>query len=225
MEEMGFFTKKYQIYCSYVPLGGGNVKIAHGTLSVPAPATVKIIENSALIFQGGPIDSELVTPTGAALLVKLNPFPLNYLPKMKIEKIGNGCGQKKFHNFPNILRLFKGHLMEGDSQHQEESPLKDYIEQVAVIETDVDDISGELIGNFMRVMEKEDILDIQVIPALTKKNRTSQLIKILCHPAQKFKIMEKVIEELGTLGVRFHTIERVCVDRKTIRKLSYLLIS
>lgn len=214
LDGIGVFQNEIEIYCSEIPLGGGFVKTAHGKLPVPAPATSKIIENSNLIFKGGPIESELVTPTGAALLVNLSPTYLNFFPKMKINKISYGMGQKKFSEFSNILRIFYGELAKESNIIKEESPLINYIEKIIVLETDVDDVSGELIGNFINIMEKEEVLDILVIPALTKKNRTSHLIKILCKQEHQFKIMQKTIEELGTLGVRFYEIDRICIDRE-----------
>ncbi len=214
LDEMKIFENNSPVYCSLVPLGGGTVTTAHGVLSVPAPATSKIIEGSPLIFKGGPVPSELVTPTGASLLINLSPKPLDYFPEMKIKKIGYGCGQKKFPDFSNILRLIYGDLNDNPYISQEFFYLRKYVEKVTEIETDVDDISGEVIGNFIKRMEKEEILDIQVISSLTKKNRPGQVIKILCNPHLTFNIMEMVFEELGTLGVRFHTIERACVERK-----------
>ncbi|MHA1762356.1 MAG: LarC family nickel insertion protein, partial [Promethearchaeota archaeon] len=108
LDDLKLFENEVQIYCSTIPLGGGIVKTAHGMLPVPAPATVKIIENSGLRVEGGPIDSELVTPTGAALLANLKPKFKDHLPRMRVEKIGQGCGQKKFQDFLNVLRLYHG---------------------------------------------------------------------------------------------------------------------
>ncbi len=133
--------------------------------------------------------------------------------QMKILKVTYSTGQKKFKNFSNILRLIYGESEETIST-QNMHPLQKYVEDVTVLETDVDDVSGEMLGNFINTMENEKILDIQVLPSITKKNRPSHVIKILCHPQNSFKIMEKIINELSTLGIRFYTIKRVCVDRK-----------
>ncbi|MHA1725322.1 MAG: nickel pincer cofactor biosynthesis protein LarC [Promethearchaeota archaeon] len=222
LDDLKLFENEVQIYCSTIPLGGGIVKTAHGMLPVPAPATVKIIENSGLRVEGGPIDSELVTPTGAALLANLKPKFKDHLPRMRVEKIGQGCGQKKFQDFLNVLRLYHGVVEKSTIEFLGIARLKNYIEEVAELETDVDDVSGEILGNFIKLMEKENILDIQVIPALTKKNRPSHVIKILCKPDNVFEIIEKMMEELGTLGVRFHVIERVCIDR-TIKPYNILI--
>ena len=97
------FNEDFKIFCSKIPLGGGKVNTAHGSLTVPTPATLKILEKSNLITYGGPIDSELITPTGAALLTNLNPSFLPYLPEMIIKKSIYSTGQKEFKDFLNIL--------------------------------------------------------------------------------------------------------------------------
>ncbi|MFX1394842.1 MAG: nickel pincer cofactor biosynthesis protein LarC [Promethearchaeota archaeon] len=215
LEKIDAFKNDFKIYCSKLPLGGGTIKTAHGILPVPAPATLKILEKSNLLIYNGPIQSELVTPTGAALLVNLNPQNLPY--EMNLKRIVYSTGQKEFNNFLNVMRLFYGETEEGKIIH-ESHPLKEYIEQITILETNVDDVSGEILGNFINKMEKEDILDIQIIPGISKKNRPCQVIKILCRPEIKFELIEKIIEELGTLGVRFYTVNRVCVAR-TIEKI------
>ncbi|MHA1932366.1 MAG: nickel pincer cofactor biosynthesis protein LarC [Promethearchaeota archaeon] len=206
------FDDMFHIYCSKIPLGGGKVKTAHGMLTVPTPATLKILEKSNLLTYGGPIESELVTPTGAALLTNLNPKVIPFLPEMEIKKALYSTGQKSFKNFLNVCRLFYGNSFETentDSLH----PLQKYVENISILETDVDDVSGEILGNFINKFEKEKTLDIQIIPSLTKKNRPSYIIKVLCSPENTFELIEKIIHELGTLGVRYYTMNRVCIER------------
>lgn len=210
LDILGAFDSDFKIFCSKLPLGGGTIKTAHGILPIPAPATLKILEESNLVVVNGPIEKELVTPTGAALLVNLKPQNLPY--EMNIEKIVYSTGQKEFNDFLNILRLYYGEMEESDI-FTETHYLKEHIEPVTILETNVDDVSGEILGNFIKEMEKEDILDLQIIPSISKKNRPSHIIKILCRPEYKFELIEKIIDELGTLGVRFNTINRVCVAR------------
>ncbi len=217
LDKINGFKEGLRISCGKIALGGGTVNTKHGKLPIPAPATLKILENSKLITFGGPIESELVTPTGAALLVNLEPHFLQHLPEMNIIKSVFSTGQKKFDDFLNILRLFYGEDT-GSNYSNSNHILQQYVEQVSVLETDVDDISGEILGNFITNIEKEKILDIQVFPSMTKKNRPSHIIKILCYPEDVFKIIEKIVNELGTLGVRFNTINRMCVNRKIEKK-------
>jgi len=217
LDMIGGFNKEFIISCSKIPLGGGIVDTKHGILAIPAPATLKILEKSNLITFGGPIESELVTPTGAALLANLDPQVLQYPAEMKILKSVYSTGQKKFDNFLNALRLIFGEDR-GFNFTKANHPLQKYVEQVSLLETDVDDVSGEILGSFITTLEKEDILDIQIFPSITKKNRPGHIIKILCYPDHIFNLIEKIIHELGTLGVRFNIINRVCVNRKIKRQ-------
>jgi uncharacterized protein (TIGR00299 family) protein len=217
LDEINGFDEGLRISCSKIPLGGGTVSTKHGILPVPAPATLKILENSNLITFGGPVDSELVTPTGAALLANLEPNFHQYPSEMKIIKSVFSTGQKKFDNFLNILRIFYGEDT-ASNYYNSENYLQKYSQQISVLETNVDDISGEILGNFITNFEKEEILDIQIFPTITKKNRPGHIIKILCQPQNTFKIIEKTINELGTLGVRFNIINRICINRKVENK-------
>jgi len=212
LDKINSFDENFQLYCSKIPLGGGKVNTAHGLLSIPAPATLKILEKSNLITFGGPVESELVTPTGIALLTSLNPEFLEYLPEMKINKSVYSTGQKIFKDFQNILRLFLGEYNNLET-YKSTNPMQKYVEKVSILETDVDDVSGEILGNFINEFKNEKVLDLQIIPSLTKKNRPSYIIKVLCYPRYTFELMEKIIHELGTLGVRYYTMHRVCVER------------
>jgi len=217
IDTIGGFDTDFSYYCSEVPLGGGKIKSAHGFLPIPAPATVKILENSNLIVKGGPIEMELVTPTGAALLVNLHPVYSEFVPSMNLLKISCGTGQKEFNAFSNTLRLFYGdikNLMHSKELH----PISQYVEEVSILETAVDDVSGEILGNFINILGKEDILDVQIIPSITKKNRPGHLIKIICDPSRSYDFILKTLRELGTLGVRFYSSKRVCMARKIVNE-------
>ena len=213
LDNLGGFSGGFTYYCSEIPLGGGKIETAHGILPVPAPATLKIFERSKLVVKGGPIENELVTPTGAALLVNLSPKFSKFPHQMKILSASSSTGEKEFKDFSNILRIIYGELEE-PVNNQTQHPLRDYVEEVTVLETAVDDVSGEILGNFIQTLENEQILDVQIIPSITKKNRPSHIIKILCDPKHSFDLMYKTILELGTLGVRYYTSKRVCIDRK-----------
>ena len=193
----GFNNKNLRIFCSKIPFGSGTINTKHGSLAIPAPATLKILEKSNLITHGGPIESELTTPTGAALLANLFPEFLQYIPEMKIIKSNYSTGQKKFENFLNILRVFYGEDKRFNISNETHA-LQKYMEQVSILETDVDDVSGEILGNFISTLEKEDILDVQIFPSTTKKNRPGHIIKVMCHPEFNFRIIKKVLKELGT---------------------------
>ncbi len=211
LDVLGGFKEDFEIYCSKLPLGGGTIRTAHGILPVPAPATLKILEKSNLVVRNGPIESEIVTPTGAALLANLNPKVRNY--EMNLHKIAYSAGQKEFNNFLNILRLFFGEIRDVDI-YDKKHPLQKYLEPITILETDVDDVSGEILGNFLKKFEEEDILDVKILTGITKKSRPGHIIKVICRPENKFELIEKILEELGTLGVRMNIVERVCIDRQ-----------
>ncbi|MEJ2251340.1 MAG: LarC family nickel insertion protein [Candidatus Lokiarchaeota archaeon] len=175
LNEIGYFSQKCNLYMSELPLGGGKVKTAHGILPVPAPATMKIVENSKLDVKLGPIENEITTPTGAALLTNLN-ITLKS-PKMKIYKVAYSTGEKEFKDFLNILKIYYGEQTNLNNPVPD-IDLEQYHQNIAVLETNVDDVTGENIGNFINIMESEDILDIQVI-----RNFGSQVFyirQILC---------------------------------------------
>ncbi|MBY9007947.1 MAG: nickel pincer cofactor biosynthesis protein LarC [Candidatus Lokiarchaeota archaeon] len=211
LDILGVFKEDFKLFCSVLPVGGGMIKSAHGLIPVPAPATVKILEKSNLKITLGPIDEELSTPTGVALLANLNPIIKK--PSFSLEKMVNSVGQKKFKSFINILRIYMGEIKE-KSDSNISSLLYKYNETVSIIETDVDDISGEIIGDFIHRLEKDKILDIQVIQTITKKNRPGFIIKIITDSNSKFNIIEKLINNLGTLGVRYYDVNRICIERK-----------
>ena len=219
LEKLGYFNDKIVISTSKLPLGGGSVKAAHGILPVPTPATLQILEKSNLNSILGPIESEIVTPTGIALLNALNPEIQK--DEIHVQKVVQSTGQKKFTEFPNILRIYYGEV-ESKQPLEKSSLFDEYVEEIAIIETNVDDVSGELIGNLVSILEKKKVLDIQVIPSLTKKRRPSSIIKVFCEPKMKSQIVEILINELGTLGVRFQFVKRVCVKRHLKQKEIYV---
>ena len=124
-----------RIMASPVPTGMGRIKIAHGECSIPAPATAELLRGIPLAEST--IEGELTTPTGAAILATVVDS-FGPLPAMKIERIGYGAGHKDFAERPNILRLLVGELVE--------EAAGDGADQVCVLETNLDDISGELVG-------------------------------------------------------------------------------
>jgi len=136
---------------------------------------------------------------------------------MDLKKLVYSTGQKEFKDFLNILRVFYGEIKD-DELIDDDNFFQKYIEPITVLETDVDDVTGEILGHFVEKLTSANILDIQITSNISKKNRPSYTVKVLCLPEYKFNIIEKMIEELGTLGVRINTIQRICVDRKIENK-------
>ena len=193
-----------------IAVGSGKIKIAHGIVSTPAPATLKIIQDYKFTIKGMNIKSELTTPTGVAILAALGAKSTSGFPPMKIDKVGYGGGSKRFEEHPNILKLISG-------AQEEEISQKDMI---SVLETNVDDVSGEILGDFISTMTKMNGLkDISLISTVTKKNRPGYLIKILAEIREQDNIKRKIFEQLGTLGIRHYYCERNILNREIKKKV------
>lgn len=180
---------KYKIYSTQISVGGGFVETSHGNLPVPAPATLEILRNSSLLYQGGPAKAELLTPTGAAILAHLVDASYTYFPPIVSEAIGYGAGDLDL-SIPNVLRVISGYY---------ESLKTDEIE---VLETNVDDVTGEVLGNLIDELLKEGARDVAIIPCMMKKGRSGHIIQALSKPNDTYRVARKIIEETGSLGVR-----------------------
>ncbi|MFY9637897.1 MAG: nickel pincer cofactor biosynthesis protein LarC [Methanobacterium sp.] len=192
---------KKMVYGLPVALGGGRIKSMHGMLSVPAPATLEILKNIPVF--GGPVDRELTTPTGAALLVNMVDKFTNYYPLLTNKKIGYGAGKMELA-FPNVLRILDGNP-EIETDH------------VSILETNIDNVTGELMGHIFNVLMQHGARDVSVIPTTTKKNRPGYLLRVIAKPMDCDTISEVIIRETGTLGVRvIPYVHRNITSRKII---------
>lgn len=227
LDKMGVFNvtkdKSLKIVCSPVAVGGGTVKISHGVVSIPAPATAKILEKYNIPFQGGPVEKELCTPTGAAILGSLiencNLKFSQFIPPIKLEKLAQSTGNLIVEGFPNILNIYFGN--DQASLELKKSPdlmMKSHLEKVAVVETTVDDVTGEMVGHMMDLLFNCGALDVNFIPVMAKKNRPATLIRVITPPANVESITSLLINHLGTLGVRYRIDHRMCLKRKTVEK-------
>lgn len=191
------------IHSTPVYVGGGFVNTKHGRLPVPAPATLEILHNSSLIFRGGPVEEELLTPTGAAILAHFIQKCDIFFPEIVVKKIGYGAGSKDL-DIPNVLRVVMGEM---------DALIHDPIE---VLETNVDDVTGEILGNLLDELMRLGAKDVAIIPATMKKGRSGHVIQIIAKPADVGVLARKVIEETGSLGVRvIPTRHRLIARRET----------
>jgi uncharacterized protein (TIGR00299 family) protein len=187
-----------------ISVGSGFVDTEHGILPVPAPATVEILKDSSLLYQGGPFASasELLTPTGAAILAHFVHRSDPFLPQMRIEKTGYGAGSKDLP-LPNVLRVSLGEI--GDL----------FRDDVEVLETNVDNVTGEVLGNLIEVLMTEGAKDVTIVPALMKKGRTGYIIKVITASPDASRIAYRIMEETGSLGVRVMQVKhRFVADRE-----------
>ncbi len=191
-----------------ISVGSGFVETEHGLLPVPAPATVEILKRTSLLYQGGPLASasELLTPTGAALLAHFVQRSEPFLPQMRIEKAGYGAGSQDLP-MPNVLRASLGEI---------EDLSKDAIE---VLETNVDNVTGEVLGNLIEVLMAEGAKDVAITPVLMKKGRTGHIIKVITAPQDAARIAHRIMEETGSLGVRVMQVKHRFVAYREEKKV------
>lgn len=189
------------IYCLPINVGGGRVKAAHGSMPVPAPATLEILQQTGLSFYGSG-KRELLTPTGAAILGHFA-RPIENFPKGKVLSVGYGAGDADTED-PNVLR--------STLINMEDDLSKDSIE---VLETNVDDVTGEVLGNLFEKLLSIGARDVAIVPATMKKGRTGHIIKVITKPEHSATIAREIMRETGTLGIRvIPTKHRYTADRR-----------
>ncbi len=154
VETLGIET----LYASALPLSSGHVKTAHGLLPVPAPATLEILRRVSAPWRPCPVEGEMVTPTGAAILATLARFET---PAMRIERVGYGFGRKSFP-WPNCLRLCLGSPVGATTEASEQTAME--TDWVTVIETNIDTMTGEALGGLMERALEAGALDVSIYP-------------------------------------------------------------
>lgn len=198
-----------QVAATPVPLGSGTIKCAHGTIPVPVPATVAILKG--LEVRGSDAKTEIVTPTGAAIVATLAP-QFGGMPDMQIEKVGYGAGKRDIGaSVPNLLRLVLG--TPSVVKNSADNILSD---QVHVLYTNVDDMSPESLGFVMDRLMDKGALDVSFTPAFMKKNRPATRIEVICRPAQLQVLADLLLSETTTIGVRYHLCDRMILKRESV---------
>jgi pyridinium-3,5-bisthiocarboxylic acid mononucleotide nickel chelatase len=191
-----------EIISTPVAVGGGTLTFSHGTVSNPASAILEIFRGSDIVIRGGQAKEELTTPTGASLLVNLVDKCSEFYPTMKIKSIGYGAGSKDFDGFPNVLKIVNG---ESTSEFQ--------LDTVQILETNLDDVSGETIGHMIDKLIASGAKDVTVTGGITKKGRPTNLVSIICDPSVTNRLIGVLVSETGTLGVRIRSSSRYIVPR------------
>jgi len=199
LDDLRLFEEK--IVCLPVSVGGGTVSFSHGTMSNPASAVLQIFKNSNLNIQGNNSKEELTTPTGACILVNLTNSPVEYYPSMNITSIGYGAGQKDFEGFSNVLKI-----IQGDENNFE-------MDSVKILETNIDDVSGEILGHLIEKIMDQGAKDVSIYPGITKKGRPTNLVCVICDDVKVDAIIDTLILETGTLGIRISNSNRFIVTR------------
>jgi hypothetical protein len=185
---------------SPIPPGRGTIRAAHGRMPLPAPATATLLKGIPLA--DSPAEFELTTPTGAAIVATVAEA-FGPLPAMTIDAIGLGAGTKEFPEHANILRLFVG-----------TARLPASADRVWVLETNLDDLPGEVVGYTTTQLMDAGALDAFVTPIQMKKNRPGVMITILCDEAKIGDLETILFRETTTLGIRRYPVSRHKLKRQ-----------
>ena len=189
--------RNVSFYAPPVAVGGGDLTFSHGRLANPGPATLAILTRAGLAMEGGPVVGELTTPTGAALMAAMKPIPVQFYPLLKPVRVGHGFGSRDLGTGPNLFRLVLG--------IGAEAPLSD---KIHIIESNLDDASGEILGHSLDRLMQEGALDVHFIPMFTKKNRPGYIIRAIASGDKVNDLARLMMEETGTIGVRILRSER-----------------
>lgn len=186
-----------------IAVGGGTVKTEHGILPVPAPAVVEILKDG--YCHGGPVDSELATPTGCAIYMELVDEVRQFIPQITVKKIGYGAGKNDF-DYPNILRV-----IETESYREND--------KIDVIETNIDHLTGEEMGYLFDLLLENGASDVSITPMIMKKNRPGNLLKVIAKKNKRDELVNLIFRETGTLGIRIApNIHRGIAKREFVKK-------
>jgi uncharacterized protein (TIGR00299 family) protein len=202
-----------RIFASPLHLGRGFVDCDHGTLPIPAPATVEILRGVPVYSTG--IEGELVTPTGAAIITNLTQDFID-LPPMVVETIGYGKG-KKDYSIPNVLRVFLGRA--SDTEHVALDKIEGMSighEEIILLETNIDDLSPEIYSYLLPKLLERGALDVFLTNIMMKKGRPGVMLSVLCDKERKKELEELIFAETTTLGIRSQALQRQYLERKIV---------
>ena len=191
-------------YASPVPTGAGQVRIAHGLVSIPAPATAELLVGVPIAPTQIPI--EMTTPTGAAIVTELA-MEFGPIPPMQVGRIGYGAGRKDMPDRPNLLRVLLGHALTSAMQRDD---------SVLVMESNLDDVTGEQIGFAIERLWTAGALEVFTVPIQMKKNRPGTLLTVIARVNQRQAMESILFQHTGTLGIRYRKQSRTVLPRATV---------
>lgn len=197
--------KPDRIFASVVNDGHGFIMCQHGQIPVPVPATAQIFADSDVVSRQIDIDTELVTPTGAAIIAELAES-YGTMPAMSVEKIGYGAGKKDM-KIPNVLRVSMGEMAEEVNDEEVND------EEVVILETNVDDSTGEIMGYTLDRIFEAGARDAFYSPIFMKKSRPAYKLTVICDEKNRDAIETIIFRETTTIGIRRRIETRTCLER------------
>jgi len=191
-----------KVYSSPLHDGRGFVTCVHGIIPVPVPAVMEMLSGTNIPLITEDVNTELITPTGMGL-IKCLASDFGNMPSMLIDRIGYGMGKRETGRL-NALRVVMGTI-------PDESLM---MEEMALLETNIDDMSPEIMGYTIEKLLKNGALDAFYTPVYMKKNRPAVMLSVLCNLEREKELVEIIMRETSTLGVRRNIIKRYCMGRK-----------
>lgn len=186
-----------EVFTTPPPLGSGTIRIAHGTVPIPVPATMELLKDRPVKFEGR---GELTTPTGAAILKTVATFAQP--PELIVERIGYGVGTKDWPDRANVVRASIGRRT------------SDTTSTLTLLECNLDDASGQLVGSLLETLMSRGALDVWVTPVLMKKSRPAQVLSVLCDASKRAVLLDTLLLESTSLGVRESQVSRIALERR-----------
>ncbi|MHA1136687.1 MAG: nickel pincer cofactor biosynthesis protein LarC [Candidatus Thorarchaeota archaeon] len=250
LERAGLFEET-EIISTRVATGSGIISVEHGDLEVPVPAVAEILVVHDMLFHNGDAKTEVLTPTGAALLATLATKYVDSVEDFVAQNQGVGFGTRDLGKVPNMMKIIVGEVVVPEDAKPEKPPKEEpkkkepkaepkaktkpakdtkpkteeqtsvlgewNADEVVVIETNVDDVDGETLGTLFDTLLEEGLAyDVIIIPALGKKNRPCYVVKVISPTTGLKSIAEIMIRQLGTIGIRYTTWERLKAARETL---------
>ena len=191
-----------RLYCSALPLGDGEVAGPHGTLPVPAPATLELVHRAKAPVRATSATGELVTPTGAAIVTTLATFSRPEM--MTVEAVGYGAGTRDPEGRPNVLRLWLGESADAPTR------------PMLLIETNIDDMTGEMLAYVQEKLLASGAADAWFTPVQMKKGRPAVMLSVICTEADEERVAGLLLRETSTLGVRVRPVHRWEAQREVL---------
>ncbi|MDD1673421.1 MAG: nickel pincer cofactor biosynthesis protein LarC [Methanomicrobiales archaeon] len=186
-----------------IAVGKGIIETTHGKLPNPAPATAEILKNSFLEISMDNGMGELCSPTGAAILAEFNMLRVPPPYRFRVCAVGYGSGTREDPKSPNVLRTMLLEIEEHVSR-----------DTVDILETNVDDVTGEILSYTLDRLIRAGAKDVSAVPLVMKKGRPGFLVRVICDPAYSVELAALMAEELGTLGIRcLPSIHRFVANR------------